>query len=107
MNGNTKISQKIKDVAKDYQQKFKEDPIYQIGYSIPLLIVMVTFLNGIIAYIRFIKGGGYPTQIAAIKESGPFNEIETLFTKGTAWGITKGVVGYLLLFLFCNVLKGL
>ena len=100
MNGNTKISQKIKDVAKDYQQKFKEDPIYQIGYSIPLLIVMVTFLNGIIAYIRFIKGGGYTTQIAAIKESGPFNEIETLFTNGTAWGITKGVVGYLLLFLF-------
>ena len=91
------IFERTKESVKD----FTSDPIKNLGYLIPILIGLITFISGVISYIKFILDGGYVNQVNATKEFGLFSGYEEKFTSGTTGMITAGVVGKMILALIC------
>lgn len=80
---------------------FKASPINNGGYLIPVLIGAVALISSIVQYIRFIITGGYAEQVRLTKEAGLFGGYEEKFTTGTTGLITAGIVGKILMCLFC------
>lgn len=85
--------------TKESVRDFTSDPINNLGFLIPILIGMITFISGVISYIRFIVAGGYVNQVNATKEFGVFSGYDEKFTSGTTGMITAGVVGKIILVL--------
>lgn len=42
---------------------FTADPINNLGFLVPVMIGLVTFISGVVTYIKFIKTSGYVTQL--------------------------------------------
>lgn len=80
---------------------FKLNPIDNLGYLIPVLIGLITFVSGVAAYVKFIVDGGYVRQVSATKEFGLFDRYDEKFTSGTTGMITGGVIGRIILILVC------
>lgn len=94
----------IRDIferTKESVRDFTSDPINNLGYLIPILIGAITFISGVISYIKFIVNGGYVNQVNATKEFGLFSGYDEKFTSGTAGMITAGIVGKIILTLIC------
>lgn len=83
----------VKDSIKD----FKQDPIENLAFLVPVGIGLNALINGIIAYILFISRGGYTAQIQAVKEYGIFQSYEGKYTTGTTGMIIGGVAGKILI----------
>ena len=65
--------------TKESIRDFTSDPINNLGYLIPVLIGLITFVSGVVAYVKFIVGGGYVSQINATKEFGLFDGYDDKF----------------------------
>ena len=91
------IFERTKESVKD----FTSDPIKNLGYLIPILIGLITFISGVISYIKFIVDGGYVNQVNATKEFGLFSGYDEKFTSGTTGMITAGIVGKIILTFIC------
>ena len=91
------IFERTKESVKD----FTSDPIKNLGYLIPILIGLITFISGVISYIKFILDGGYVNQVNATKEFGLFSGYDEKFTSGTTGMITAGIVGKIILTFIC------
>jgi len=87
------IFERVKESISD----FTSDPINNLGFLIPVLIGLITFISGVVNYIKFIVAGGYSSQISATKEFGIFDGYDQKFTTGTVGLITSGIVGKILL----------
>lgn len=87
--------------TKESIRDFKFNPIDNLGYLIPVLIGLITFVSGAVAYVKFIVGGGYVRQVNATKEFGLFDGYDDKFTSGTTGLITEGVIGKIILILVC------
>ena len=85
--------------VKDSISNFTSDPINNLGFLIPVLIGLISFISGVVTYIKFIVDGGYSSQVSATKEFGIFGGYDQKFTTGTTGMITAGVVGKVLLVL--------
>lgn len=73
-------------------KKFPENPIGNLAFLIPVAMVLVSFVSGIVAYIKFIVAGGYTAQINYVKKEGFLDSIMERFTKGTTSSINEGIV---------------
>lgn len=94
----------VKDIferTKESVRDFTSDPINNLGYLIPILIGVITFISGVISYIKFIVEGGYVNQVNVTKEFGLFSGYDEKFTSGTTGMITAGIVGKVILILIC------
>lgn len=92
----------MREIYKQIKEKiinFTTDPIGVLAFLTPLVIVLISFISGIVAYIRFIVSGGYITQIDYVKEEGFFGNIEDRFLKGTTGDINSGIIGKIILIL--------
>ena len=92
---------KVFERTKESIRDFTFDPINNLGYLIPVLIGLITFVSGVVAYVKFIVDGGYVSQINATKEFGLFDGYDDKFTSGTTGMITVGVIGKIILILVC------
>lgn len=79
--------------------EISNNTIESLTYLIPILIGIISFVCGIIGYIKFIVDGGYSAQVNATKEYGIFGGYEKKFTTGSAGSISTGVIGKILLIL--------
>lgn len=89
---------------KDFYKKIKgsikgftKNPMGNLAFLIPIVMVLVSFTNGIVTYIKFIVAGGYVTQVDYVKKEGFLESIEERFTKGTTSAINEGIVSKIIL----------
>lgn len=85
--------------TKESVNNFKEDPINNLGFLIPVAIALISLGSGIVTYIMYIFNGGYTVQINAAKKYGWFGGYSEKFTSGTTGMITSGIIGKILLLL--------
>ena len=69
--------------TKESVNNFKEDPINNLGFLIPVAIALISLGSGIVTYIMYIFNGGYTVQINAAKKYGWFGGYSEKFTSGT------------------------
>lgn len=89
------IYQKTKASIKE----FTTNPIGNLSFLVPVIMVLASFVSGIVTYIKFIVDGGYVTQINYVKKDGFLESIEDRFTKGTTSAINDGIVSKIILVL--------
>lgn len=97
---------KIKDLpcrTVESVKGFTNDPISNLGFLIPMAMVLVSLISGIVGYVMFIVQGGYSRQILYIKESGT-NGISQGFTFGTSELLTSGIIPKVIWLLFLTQL---
>lgn len=96
-------------------QKWKQASMEDLANNIPVVMMVAAMIAGVIAYLVYIVNGGYPAQIAAIKEYG-FISTDT-FTAGTTGLAFGGIAGSVILLLlaaelvvlsldYCGICKG-
>ena len=85
--------------TKESVNTFKEDPINNLGFLIPVAIALISLGSGIVTYIMYIFNGGYTVQINAAKKYGWVGGYSEKFTSGTTGMITSGIIGKILLLL--------
>lgn len=75
----------ITDLIDDYMEKLIEKPLKTLSKTVSWIFSIVIGVMSVIAYIKFIAGGGYPNAIATIKssEGGFFSGVRDTFTNGT------------------------
>ena len=49
-------------------QKWKQASMEDLANNIPVVMMVAAMIAGVIAYLVYIVNGGYPAQIAAIKD---------------------------------------
>lgn len=87
----------IYDRTKEAIEDFSIDPINSLAFLITIVISLVAFVSGVVAYIMFIVKGGYTNQIDILKKLGLLEGYKEAFTTGTTGMIVTGVVGWILL----------
>ena len=65
--------------TKESVNKFKEDPINNLGFLIPVAIALISLGSGIVTYIMYIFNGGYTVQINAAKKYGWFGGYRKIY----------------------------
>lgn len=78
-------------------QEWKQTSMEDLANNIPVVIMAVAMIAGVIAYIMYIVNGGYPAQIADIKEYGFLSD--RMFTAGTTGLVLGGIAGNIILLL--------
>lgn len=75
----------ITDLIDDYGEAFIEAPLKTLSKTVSWIFSIVIGVMSVVAYIKFIAGGGYPHAIATIKnsEEGFFAGVGDTFTNGT------------------------
>lgn len=71
--GDEIVIKSIYERVKDSISNFTFDIINNLGFLIPVLIGLVSFVSGVVNYIKFIVTGGYSSQVSATKEFGIFD----------------------------------
>lgn len=91
----------IYEESKRAIKNMPSDPVNSLGYLLPVLTGLLTFISGLVAYVRFIAEGGYTRQIRVTKELGLFGGYSEKFTTGTTGMITAGTISKIILVLVC------
>lgn len=75
----------VTDLIDDYGESFIEAPLKTLSKTVSWIFSIVIGVMSVVAYIKFIAGGGYPHAIATIKnsEEGFFAGVGDTFTNGT------------------------
>ena len=75
----------VTDLIDDYGESFIEAPLKTLSKTVSWIFSIVIGVMSVVAYIKFIAGGGYPHAIATIKNSdeGFFAGVGDTFTNGT------------------------